>query len=245
MQNSELKDVNTIQDPSQERVNLFTPSSSPNKKLKIVFLIFIVLLTASGLVYAGYLYGKFKTQDSELKGGEKGKQDRASLTTQPQPTQDPTTGWQTYTNTRLGFSIKLPPGIIAVENQYGQGITLQEENRLQDQNSFSRNLTIQRLPSAGVGLPYALEKIRETEVPLGEEGKLKVTVSRIIGNKEFRVEKQKSVVINAQYEKDGEIWDFSSTTSPEKIEEQFTFFSQILSTFRFLDEVNLNFPTTD
>jgi hypothetical protein len=93
---------------------VFKPSEEPKKpRSKIVPVLVFLLLVALGV--AGY----FGWQNYQLKL----KQEAVDVQPEPSPVAkvDETEGWEIYTNTKYGYSLKYPPGFEVVESGMGSG----------------------------------------------------------------------------------------------------------------------------
>lgn len=91
----------------------------------------------------------------------------APVTTMPTSTTDPMANWQTYTNTKLGFTLKYPPSLYFKEYDPGSGVTLAFEPlpNPPTQGAFFDSIRVVNQPSEAAGfdiLQQATEGVNKT-----------------------------------------------------------------------------------
>ena len=93
-------DITPLPAPTQPITEIPLTPTPPTKKSNNMLLIGFVFLLLVSLIGSGYLY--LQNQKKETSPNV------TSLVKSPTATPDPTLGWQTYTNSKYGFSLKIP-----------------------------------------------------------------------------------------------------------------------------------------
>jgi len=229
--------------------------SQPTKPwLKIALLAVLGLVLAGGLVFAGMQIAKssnVKTQKS--KPNLKSQNLTPTLALISTPTLDSTANWETYTNTKYGYSIRYPPPAAAVEHppvseERIQEIILSFYGGYIDSSGFNGLkiiLIVVKNPDQKTPMQFAQEKYNQTEemiINKSLEGDIsKCKVEPVIRSKtngarftSCSTPTAGGGILNFSewYVKNGVTYEIYAVLIDKNY---LTIFDQILSTFRFLD----------
>jgi len=230
----------TIETPAIEQSPTKPPTPSFQEKLKANK--FRILAGVLGiLVFAGAVFGAYKL-------GQRQAQPAAQPTPTPEvvatPTPDLTADWKTYTNTKYGYSIKYPQGVI-VEDDKEQNLVIfefpKEEDWIAgfsvwyysnlenlDPQSFYQKLYDEEKAASEEGLPPPPEPLESKGVNVGNLRGFQVRI--------LAYEAYERITYLGKDDKMVAIRFADENPNDPLQKEHLDTFNLMLSTFRFLEE---------